>query len=683
VQMSKTHPYRLRRFAVLAMPLPLLLAVMACLPGCGGDGGGAGEGATITGTVVDAADVTIPVANAYVYIPGSGAASASRPVALRQANVAETHSEANGAYALSGVPTGRQRMVIEPPSGATQVSVAIDLDVPVRGSINVRITLTPGTLAPHIAGIAVDPRDKALAPGATQQYVATVTDDQAQPLDLTPIWLTTGGAGSIDENGLFTAGQEAKSGTVIAVLAGHAGATGVTVGAAPSNEPPTITSLAAVPGTTVAPGATVTLTATATDADSDSLGYAWFASGGGLSGTGPTVTWTAPSAEGKYVVGCAVDDGKGGSDSESISLTVESGPAPGPADSAWPMFQHDSRHTGQSPYVGPQTNHVKWTFDLVGSCGGIAIGSGGTVYAHGFPKLFAVNPDGTQQWAIEEIVKTTPAIAADGTLYCDCGIDRFRALYPDGSGKWLLTPDPGIGPGGTAPTIGPDGTVYVGSSGLFAINPDGTGKWCVNITGDPFEGPYLASSPGVAPDGTVYAGCTDSNVYAVRPDGTVKWTFRTSGPVQFGTGATIAPDGTLYIGSDDAMYAINPDGTEKWSFSGAVYGGARSCSAIAPDGTVYFGGYNGTLYAFNPNGVLKWDFDLDGPLESGPASSPVLGADGTVYVGAYHNIVALTPGGAEKWRYDFGTWVTGSAAIAEDGTLYVPCADCKLYAFGP
>jgi outer membrane protein assembly factor BamB len=309
----------------------------------------------------------------------------------------------------------------------------------------------------------------------------------------------------------------------------------------------------------------------------------------------------------------------------------------------------------------------------------------GTVYAFDSGKLIAINPDGTQQWTVDEYVETTPAIAVDGTVYCGASRNRFRALNSDGSGKWLFQRSPGGGGNYdcSAPTIGPDGTIYVGSVGLFAINPDGTQRWHVS-TGDPVvTNAWVLSSPAVAPDGTVYAGCLDANVYAVQPDGDLRWTFPTSGAVWAGTGATIAPDGTVYIASDFAMYAINPDGTEKWSFTtGAVYGGARSCPAIAPDGTVYFGAMTGTLYAFYPSGVIKWDFPAGTGL-GGRATSPVLGADGTVYVGADYNVVAVSAGGAERWRYAFSTWVDGSASIAEDGTLYVLCQDGKLYAFGP
>ena len=51
------------------------------------------------------------------------------------------------------------------------------------------------------------------------------------------------------------------------------------------------------------------------------------------------------------------------------------------AATSWPMFHHDLKHTGRSPYLGAQTNTVKWSYltgDYVYSSP--AIGSDGTVY---------------------------------------------------------------------------------------------------------------------------------------------------------------------------------------------------------------------------------------------------------------------------------------------------------------
>lgn len=93
------------------------------------------------------------------------------------------------------------------------------------------------------------------------------------------------------------------------------------VDTAPPNQEPTIGSL--VPTSiSVAPSDSTTITCTATDADGDTLTYTWTYSGGTVSGTGSSVTWMAPAAEGTYTIGVTVNDGKGGSATRDVSVTV-------------------------------------------------------------------------------------------------------------------------------------------------------------------------------------------------------------------------------------------------------------------------------------------------------------------------------------------------------------------------
>ncbi len=98
----------------------------------------------------------------------------------------------------------------------------------------------------------------------------------------------------------------------------------VTAGACSStkaNQPPTITSLVAVP-TSLAPGGGATVTCVAADPDGDTLNYAWEYTGGTLQGTGSTVTWIAPSVVNTYTVKVSVSDGKGGVANTSVAIIV-------------------------------------------------------------------------------------------------------------------------------------------------------------------------------------------------------------------------------------------------------------------------------------------------------------------------------------------------------------------------
>jgi hypothetical protein len=86
------------------------------------------------------------------------------------------------------------------------------------------------------------------------------------------------------------------------------------------NKPPTVTSLTPS-ATSVARGESCTVSCVASDPDDDAITYAWSATGGAVSGTGNSITWTAPTTEGSYSVTVTVSDGEeAASDSCNISV---------------------------------------------------------------------------------------------------------------------------------------------------------------------------------------------------------------------------------------------------------------------------------------------------------------------------------------------------------------------------
>jgi hypothetical protein len=74
----------------------------------------------------------------------------------------------------------------------------------------------------------------------------------------------------------------------------------------------------------IAAGSTVTITATGYDADNDPLTYSWGSSGGKIVGSGDKVTFsTAGLAPGRYTVRATASDGKGGTATSMIELTIK------------------------------------------------------------------------------------------------------------------------------------------------------------------------------------------------------------------------------------------------------------------------------------------------------------------------------------------------------------------------
>jgi hypothetical protein len=73
-------------------------------------------------------------------------------------------------------------------------------------------------------------------------------------------------------------------------------------------------------------GKTVTVGASAQDPDGDSLTYAWTTPGGTLaSPSGAETQWTAPAQEGPVPVTITVQDGKGGTATDAITIQVTKG----------------------------------------------------------------------------------------------------------------------------------------------------------------------------------------------------------------------------------------------------------------------------------------------------------------------------------------------------------------------
>ncbi len=99
----------------------------------------------------------------------------------------------------------------------------------------------------------------------------------------------------------------------------------------PPNQLPVVQRVYADVGS-VEEGKTVAIHCEASDPDGDSLQYSWMATGGQVTGSGPSVTYVASVPPGPYTISVAVMDGRGGSASASITLQVE---AAGPPNGAY------------------------------------------------------------------------------------------------------------------------------------------------------------------------------------------------------------------------------------------------------------------------------------------------------------------------------------------------------------
>lgn len=162
----------------------------------------------------------------------------------------------------------------------------------------------------------------------------------------------------------------------------------------------------------------------------------------------------------------------------------------------------------------------KWNYATQAASG--AIGADGTVYLAVPGGLTAVRSDGTLKWSVVAgfvSITTSVAIAHDGTLYVGgfygnilAGPPTWMGLYAydpaTGAQKWTITTANQIL---SSPAVAADGTIYFGSDDgtLRAYNSDSTPRWSYTTGG------AVKSSPAIGADGTVYFGSSDGHLYAL------------------------------------------------------------------------------------------------------------------------------------------------------------------------
>ena len=367
--------------------------------------------------------------------------------------------------------------------------------------------------------------------------------------------------------------------------------------------------------------------------------------------------------------------------------------------------QIDGKATGTTPPTSaPFTltfNDSLWQGLTAGSvtCAPV-VGPDGAVYVGSTDGYFhAFNADGSRRWPAIDVGgsqdTSAAALAPDGTLYFGVGAttsalnDAKLYAYNSATGekKWEIVVGSGYS-ANNAIALAADGTIYLHSesatataSRLYAFADNGASaasKWSVSIPGASY------ASVSIAPDGTIYLGSDDTatrhRFYALNPaNGATKWSLTTDNAVY--TAAAIDAAGNVYYGTltSARLYSVTASGTARWTYTGASVG-TTSSPALSPDGgTVYFAGYDAKLHAVNTaTGTARWTYLLPKEVR---ASSPAVDANGVIYIGCYDGFVyALNPDGTPKRTWSTGGIVRSSPAISGT-TLYVGSNDSHVYAF--
>ena len=360
-------------------------------------------------------------------------------------------------------------------------------------------------------------------------------------------------------------------------------------------------------------------------------------------------------------------------------------------DSPWPMFGHDTHHTGRSLY-GTEGKYLveKWRFDLAGEfANSPIIDRNGTIYISiTYPdyrsdvNLWAINPNGTEKWRFNitgRIEHQSPAISEDGTIYVGDSEGYLYAINSNnGTLKWKTKLKKHII---SSPAIADDGTIYLGADNkMCAVNSNGTIKWTYDT------GEAIRASPAIGDDGVVYVSSHDGYFYAFYPNsGILKWRVKIGNYIDCYSSPAIDDNGIIYVGGGHKFFAIYQNGSIKWSSNPESLFG--SSPVIDYDGTVYTSDYpvmgaGGDVYAFYPdNGALKWKKSIlypEGNFAISNSSNIFLCGEYTTRAKFF--VLSPIDGITISYLPSFTGWLNGGPVIGSDGTVYVSSVKGYLHA---
>ena len=295
----------------------------------------------------------------------------------------------------------------------------------------------------------------------------------------------------------------------------------------------------------------------------------------------------------------------------------------------------------------------------------------------------------------ESSLATIPAIGDDGTIFfLEPEQGRLRALYPDGSERWvhnygypthtdlILTSSP---IGGLLITILRNNGSDIA---IVAVGTDGHLRWKYDLLNEPTGSdaePRLAVGPG----GTLYYTIPTGGAFAFDLLGNPKWAVNQAGWTS-SSDPVAGDDDSLFliVNGGRRVACLNPDGSEKWEYP-------LESGSLANFPSLSYG--NDLFVIIEQEDENVEVRSLDGELGSVSMTVEAPLARGYVVHGTHHDFVLILgehpdpppiPPGVDDFFVCYNgngdlNWLLHTPGFTQDGAYPIVSSNNTIYVQGP
>jgi outer membrane protein assembly factor BamB len=238
------------------------------------------------------------------------------------------------------------------------------------------------------------------------------------------------------------------------------------------------------------------------------------------------------------------------------------------------------------------------------------------------------------KYSAEGVSSSSPVVAPNGNIIVGSSYGILYALNSDGTLNWAYEIGKGAIDG--SPVVSTNGTIFFGATDtyFYALRSDGSLYWKFK-TGDVIRSTPLLLENGGLVESIIFTS-NDRKVYCIANDGnettppTLKWTYVTGAKFMTSSPA-LGASNNIYVASDK-VYSLNvTSGSLQWSYED-IENVVLSSPVTDYDDHIVFGGQDGRIYVLNDDNSRHWSY----LKESGPwSSSPIILGNGEIVVGSW------------------------------------------------